>query len=207
MAQTPPLTGLKKQPTQSRAQRTVERLVNTTGELVRAYGLEALTTNKVAEHANVNIATLYQYFPHKQALISALVQSYLNNLTHTLNDLLEALGDSSLEESTRLWASMTIQYYRQSGGVMEELLRGQHLIANLPEVRDFERRLMEAMHRFLGKQRHRLKVENLDRATYIAFHACGAILTRHLLEPMPFYSDEDIVEEVTILMTRYFYLC
>lgn len=207
MASTSALTGLKKQPTQPRAQRTVERLIATTGELVRAQGLEALTTNKVAEHANVNIATLYQYFPNKQALISALVQSYLHNLTRNLNDLLEALGDSSLEESTRLWASMAIQYYRQSGGVMEELLRGQHLIANLPEVRDFERRLMETMHRFLARQRDRLTVDNLDRATYIAFHACAAILTRHLLEPMPFYSDADIVEELALLMRRYFYLC
>lgn len=203
--QTPLLSALKKQPTQPRALRTVERIIAATGELVLAQGLDALTTNKVAEQANVNIATLYQYFANKQALLSALVQSYLNDLTRGLNDMLDALGDTSVEESTRLWASLGIQYFRQSGGIMAELLKSQHMITTLPEGRDFERRLMEAMHRFLIQQRARLDVENLDRAIYVAFNACSAILTKHLLEPVPFYTDTEIVEEVTTLMTRYFY--
>lgn len=154
--QTPLLSALKKQPTQPRALRTVERIIAATGELVLAQGLDAL-------------------------------------------------GDTSVEESTRLWASLGIQHFRQSGGIMAELLKSQHMITTLPEGRDFERRLMEAMHRFLARQRDRLDVENLDRAIYIAFNACSAILTRHLLEPAPFYTDTEVVEEVTTLMTRYFY--
>ncbi len=203
--QSPPLSALKKQPTQPRAKRTVERIITATGELLLAQGLDALTTNRVADQANVNIATLYQYFPNKQALLSALVQRYLNDLTRGLNDMLDGLGDISVEESTRLWASLGIQSFRQSGGILAELLKSQHMITTLPEGRDFERRLMEAMHRFLIKQRERLEVENLDRAIYVAFSACSAILTKHLLEPVPYYTDTEIVEEVVILMTRYFY--
>ena len=183
----------------------MERIITATGELLLAQGLDALTTNRVADQANVNIATLYQYFPNKQALLSALVQRYLNDLTRGLNDMLDGLGDISVEESTRLWASLGIQSFRQSGGILAELLKSQHMITTLPEGRDFERRLMEAMHRFLIKQRERLEVENLDRAIYVAFSACSAILTKHLLEPVPYYTDTEIVEEVVILMTRYFY--
>ncbi|KZX70826.1 hypothetical protein A3724_09640 [Alcanivorax sp. HI0033] len=200
-----PLSALKKQPSQPRALRTVERIIAATDELVLTQGLDALTTNKVAEQANVNIATLYQYFPNKQALLSAVVQRYLNDLTRGLNDMLDGLGDTSVEESTRLWASLGIQHFRQRGGILPELLKSQHMITNLPEGRDVERRLMEAMHRFLIKQRQRLQVKDLDRAIYIAFNACSAILTKHLLEPVPFYTDAEIVEEVTLLMTRYFY--
>ncbi|ERP91503.1 MAG: TetR/AcrR family transcriptional regulator [Pseudomonadales bacterium] len=201
----PHLSALKKQPTQPRAIRTVERIIAATGELVKEQGLEALTTNKVADQANVNIATLYQYFPHKQALLSALMQSYLNDLTRVLNDLLDGLGDISIEESTRLWATLGIQSFRQSGGVLTELLRSQHTLTALPEGKEFERRLMEAMHRFLIKQRQRLQVDNLDRAIYTAFHACTAILSQHLLEPVPYYTDEEMVDEVATLMSRYFY--
>ena len=111
-----PLSALKKQPSQPRALRTVERIIAATDELVLTQGLDALTTNKVAEQANVNIATLYQYFPNKQALLSAVVQRYLNDLTRGLNDMLDGLGDTSVEESTRLWASLGIQYFRQRGG-------------------------------------------------------------------------------------------
>ncbi len=205
MADLPPhLTSLKKQPAQPRARRTVERIIAATGELILSQGMEALTTNRVAEQANVNIATLYQYFPHKQALLSALVQTHMHDLTRTLNTMLEGLGDVSVAESTRLWATLGIQYFRQNDNLLSMLIQSQHALTALPEGKEFERRLLEAMHRFLSRQRDRLRVENLDRAIYVALHACTAILSRHLLEPVPYYRDEEIVEEVVTLMTRYF---
>ena len=200
-----PLNALSKHPKQPRAKQTVQRIIAATADLVTQQGLDALTTNKVAERANCNIATLYQYFPNKQALLSALMESYLNEMTRRLNDLLEQLGDVSVEESTRLWATLGIQYFRQNGGVMAELLKSQYILSTLPEGREFERRLMEAMFRFLSRQRHRLAVEDLDRAVYVAFTAGSSLLSKHLLEPIPYYSDEAIVEELVRLMRRYFY--
>lgn len=200
-----PFSALSKQPRQPRARKTVQRIIAATGELMLESGLDSVTTNKVAERANCNIATLYQYFPNKQALLSALIQTYLNDMTRVLNDMLEQLGEASIADSTRLWASLGIQYFRQNGGIMTELLKSQSMLTTLPEGRDFERRLMEAMHRFLSKQRSKLVVDDLDRAIYITFTACTAILSKHLLESVPYYTDEEIVEEVVKLMTRYFY--
>ncbi|NPU90278.1 MAG: TetR/AcrR family transcriptional regulator [Gammaproteobacteria bacterium] len=198
-------SGLKKTPTQPRARRTVERIIAATAALIEEQGLDALTTNRVAERANVNIASLYQYFPNKQALLSALLQQYWQDLARVLNDLLDQLGDVSVDESTRLWAQLGIQHFRNQGGVLVELLRHPSQLAALPEGREFEHRLMEAMRRFLTRQRDRLNVPDLDRAIYVAFQACAAILSRHLLEPMPYYRDEEIVEELARLMRGYFY--
>lgn len=197
--------GLKREPRQNRAKQTVQRIIDATAELVLELGVDNITTNKVAERANVNIASLYQYFPNKQALLSALLQNYWSDLTRQLNDMLDQLGDVSVEESTRLWATLGIAKFRQSGGLLAELLANQSLLASLPEGREFESRLMESMRRFLIRQRGRLQVVDLDRAIYIAFSACTAILSRHLLEPVPYYKDEEIVEELVRLMARYFY--
>lgn len=197
--------GAKRQPTQPRARQTVQRIIDATAELLLEQGVDAVTTNKVAERAHVNIASLYQYFPNKQALLSALLQQYWNELTRRLNDLLDQLGDARVEDSTRLWATMGIAWFREGGSVLLELLRNQALLASLPEARAFEHRLMDAMRRFLLKQRDRLQVADLERAIYVAFTACTAVLTKHLLEPVPYYSDEEIVEELVQLMGRYFY--
>jgi AcrR family transcriptional regulator len=40
-------------------------------------GIDALTTNRVAEVAGVSIGTLYQYFPNKNAIVAALFDRYL----------------------------------------------------------------------------------------------------------------------------------
>ncbi len=199
------LTGLKKEPKQPRARQTVTRIIDATAELVRELGVDGITTNKVAERANVNIASLYQYFPNKQALISALLQRYLNEITQVLNQVLVQLGDASVEESSRAWAQMSIQYYRQSDGVFTEILKNQYANTTLPEMREFEHRLMEAIRRFLVKQRDQLQVEDLDLSIYIAFSACTSVIAKHVMEPVPYYTDEQVVEEVVKLMVRYFY--
>jgi AcrR family transcriptional regulator len=40
-----------------------------------------LTTTRVADRAGVSVGTLYQYFPHKQALLYAVFEAHMENVT------------------------------------------------------------------------------------------------------------------------------
>ena len=73
----PQLQGVRMRtvPRQQRARAAVNRILRATGELLDDAGFDALTTTAVAERADVNIATLYRYFPDKFALIEALALS------------------------------------------------------------------------------------------------------------------------------------
>ena len=57
---------------QARGQATFERILDATASLLDAVGTEAITTNLISKTAEVNVATLYQYFPNKQAVLLAL---------------------------------------------------------------------------------------------------------------------------------------
>lgn len=63
---------LRRTPMQARGQATFERILDATAELLDKVGTEALTTNLISHTAEVNVATLYQYFPNKQAVLLAL---------------------------------------------------------------------------------------------------------------------------------------
>jgi AcrR family transcriptional regulator len=60
---------VRKRPTQARGAATFNAIIDTALQLLDELGAEALTTNLVAERAGVNIATLYQYFPSKEAIL------------------------------------------------------------------------------------------------------------------------------------------
>ncbi len=61
-------------PSQSRAEKTVERILETTGEMLETHGFEKLTTNKICEAASMTPPALYRYFPNKYAIVSKLAE-------------------------------------------------------------------------------------------------------------------------------------
>ncbi|MFQ5478311.1 MAG: TetR/AcrR family transcriptional regulator [Candidatus Binatia bacterium] len=62
----------RKSPIQRRAVETHGRILDATARLLDELGVDALTTNAIANRAGVNIATLYSYFPNKFAVVTAL---------------------------------------------------------------------------------------------------------------------------------------
>ena len=72
----PPARALKprKTPTQSRSEDTVNVILEGAAHILEAHGLSGYNTNRIAERAGVSIGSLYQYFPSKDAVTSALIE-------------------------------------------------------------------------------------------------------------------------------------
>ena len=67
----------RKEPQQPRAAATLSAIFEATIQVLLADGERRLTTTRVAERAGVSVGTMYQYYPHKQALLYAVLQSHL----------------------------------------------------------------------------------------------------------------------------------
>ena len=65
---------LRRQPSQARAQQTIQTLFKAAAQILDREGEGALSTNKVAAAAGFSIGTLYQYFPGKEALLKAMAE-------------------------------------------------------------------------------------------------------------------------------------
>lgn len=70
----------RKRPRQARSAVTLDAIFEATIQVLLADGPRGLTTTRVAERAGVSVGTMYQYFPHKQSLIYALNERYLEVL-------------------------------------------------------------------------------------------------------------------------------
>jgi AcrR family transcriptional regulator len=76
----------RKKPRQARAAVTLDAIFEATIQLLLSDGPHKLTTTRVAERAGVSVGTMYQYFPHKQALIYALNERYLVSLAEKIEE-------------------------------------------------------------------------------------------------------------------------
>src|SRR5690554_4466716 len=87
----------RKRPRQARALATVDAIFEATIQLLIAQGSRRLTTTRVAQRAGVSVGTMYQYFPHKQALIYALNERYLDMLAEELERTCSAQQGAQLD--------------------------------------------------------------------------------------------------------------
>jgi AcrR family transcriptional regulator len=67
----------RKRPAQRRSRETVRALLEAFTRILIARGYAETTTNEVAKLAGVSIGTLYEYFPHKDALVRELLDAHL----------------------------------------------------------------------------------------------------------------------------------
>jgi AcrR family transcriptional regulator len=88
----------RKAPRQARSEATVEAIFEATIQVLLAEGMSRLTTARVAVRAGVSVGTMYQYFPHKQALLFAVLQRHLEELVKAMEAACARVAGRSVEE-------------------------------------------------------------------------------------------------------------
>jgi len=107
----------RKRPVQARSEATVSALFEASIQVLLGVGYRKFTTTRVAERAGVSVGSLYQYFPNRQALITAVIERYLEGLRatieqrcrelcgHTLDRQITGLVDAAI---TAKWAHIEV---------------------------------------------------------------------------------------------------
>ena len=126
MGATPP-EGLKprKWPRQARAEATVDAIFQATIQVLLKEGARRLTTTRVAERAGVSVGTMYQYFPHKQSLLYAVLQQHLNIVAEAV----EAASKQHQGQSIVTMANGLVTAYVDAMAAHAETSRALYLVA------------------------------------------------------------------------------
>jgi len=92
----PALLQPRKAPRQARSAVTIDAIHTATIQVLLAEGVSRLTTTRVAVRAGVSVGTMYQYYPHKQALLFAIVERQLQSITAAMVTAAERLMGQDL---------------------------------------------------------------------------------------------------------------
>jgi AcrR family transcriptional regulator len=75
----------RRSPVQARSRRVRIAIMEAAHEVMRERGVRAVTTNAIAERADIKIGSLYDYFPNKEAVIAELYEEKLAEVRGFLN--------------------------------------------------------------------------------------------------------------------------
>lgn len=185
---------------QERSRATVEAVLEATTDILVRDGYARLTTNRIAERAGVNIASLYQYFPGKEAIVAELRRRHGDEQRARVRQALAERGTGGLESTIRALVTIGV------GGHAEAPRLHRVFTEELPALgyRDVEvvdASLIEMMRRFL--QGAEVKVPDLDLALWMMATVSGAVIHRGAVERAEDLSTGLLTEELIRLLCRY----
>ena len=91
----------RREPKQQRARQTVDDVLEAVQLVVKRHGTQAVTTNRIAEAAGVSVGSLYQYFPNKRAILTALHDRHVDDVHLVIEQTTAACASAPLEEFAR----------------------------------------------------------------------------------------------------------
>ena len=100
----------RRRPTQARSIKRVDAILSAAKSLISEKGSAQLKIHEISARAGVTPASIYQYFPSKNAITLALAQDTFDNAFASLSDSLPAT--SSKLEACSVLQGMIEQYYQ-----------------------------------------------------------------------------------------------
>ena len=198
-----PTTNPRRRPRQARAQATVEAIVKATAQVLVEEGYDRASTNRIAHAAGVSIGSLYQYFPSKEALVSALVGSHQQRMREALEGALASYRPPSLPLRARVLVQGMIRAYRVDPRLHHVLCQEVPKVGELANVYGFEQHLAEACRRELFSVDDRLRLQDKDRAVFMLVHAIPSVVRAAIQADPAGQSDERLASDLTDMIVRY----
>ena len=95
-------TQVKRVPRQERSQARFERVLEASLRLFAAHGYESVSMREIAREAKMPIATVYQYFPMKLAIVREMWTRYTSSITETLTEGIQRSLKERKDQSNEL---------------------------------------------------------------------------------------------------------
>lgn len=195
----------RKVPTQERAQATVEAILEATAGVLRTQGYDGLTTNKVADAAGVSVGSLYQYFPGKDALVTALLLRFAERQRATFFGAIAGLGEAPVA----IVIGAVVDSLADQVDADPEL--GAVLMNQIPRVGELgqviaynEETLAVPLRAFLEARRDELAVDDLHAATFLLTHSIPPLLQRLRIRRPPRDERDAVFRELKTMLVSYF---
>jgi AcrR family transcriptional regulator len=165
----------RRTPRQRRSRLTVEAVLDAVVRVMKRHGVEGVTTNRIAVTAGVSIGSVYQYFPDKRAIFTALHDRHSEAIGRVIEGRLLTHAGEPLEQFVQGLVEGLVDAHA-SDPELHELLT-----TSVPHgaegARALEARLRNAFRLAIASRaRSRsLKPRDLDRMLFVLAHVVEAL--------------------------------
>jgi AcrR family transcriptional regulator len=198
-----PRTTPRKKPRQQRSQETVDCILDATARVLCTTGYDHASTNRVAMAAGVSVGSLYQYFPSKEALVAALVERHVEQMTSLVKRKLAEVASAPLEDAVRTMIESMFEAHAVDPRLHKVLIEQVPRIGKLERVVGVEREVEALVAVFLDARRSELRRTRLAAVAFVVCNVVEAVTHAAVLAELPAEKAREVAAELTDMVLRY----
>jgi len=198
-----PRTTPRKKPRQQRSQDTVECILDATARVLCSTGYDRASTNRVALAAGVSVGSLYQYFPSKEALVAALVERHVEQMTSLVTGKLAEVSTAPLDVAVRTMIDSMFAAHAVDPRLHKVLIEQVPRIGKLERIVGVEREVEVLVAVFLAARKGELRRTRLEAAAFVVCNLVEAVTHAAVLAELKDPRRTEVAAELTDMVLRY----
>jgi AcrR family transcriptional regulator len=198
-----PNTTPRKQPRQDRSRITVVAILEATAHILREEGYEKTNTNRIAARARISIGSLYQYFPNKASLITALIDRHAREMGELVETKLAHLFDSPLEIVVPELVKAVIAAHTIDPKLHQVLSEEMPRSGRSAQMQQTDDRIAAMLRAYLDRWRDVIHPQNLDLTVFILSRTVESLCHAAVIEQPNWTIDRQFESEVSNMLLFY----
>ncbi len=194
---------LRKTPRQDRSTALVDDILEAAARVLVDVGFEQMNTNLVAERAGVSVGSLYQYFPHKDALVAELIARRAYEEQTFMREWIGELPTENLEASLEAVVRGALAFRATNPALHRALLSQMPHIGRFGALRERVERAAGPVVSLLERHRDRLPNQDVGLARFVLVNTIHGLTHDGALAPPPQLDDEELVGAIMRLVAGY----
>ncbi|MGE8319563.1 MAG: TetR/AcrR family transcriptional regulator [Comamonas sp.] len=179
----PALPQPRRIPRQSRSRALVDAILEATARVLSERGYAGTNTNLVAERAGVSVGSVYQYFPNKDSLITALHERHAMEMHAAMDTVLAGTQAPGLQEQLAAIVHAWLAAH-QVAPELHRVLEKEFPFFDAPSDQSAaDQGIHHRIRQLLEAHRDEVVPQDLDLATWIVLRTMESLIHAAVIPP------------------------
>jgi AcrR family transcriptional regulator len=196
-------TAMPRKPTQKRAKATVEAILEAGFICVAERGADDTTTRHIADKAGISVGSLYEYFANKEQIYTAMNQRFVDEVVAMIQPRAAELVRMSIEDMVRNLLEGFRELLSRNNDRYLKSVRSAIRMDSKISYGPVNKILGELVMQHLLHHPENLQVRRIPTMTYIFINGGIFALIRHLSDPSPPISFDELVDGLAVMVGHY----
>ncbi len=194
---------MTRKPKQQRSKATVEAIIEAGFICVADRGARNTTTRHIAERAGISVGSLYEYFANKQMIFDAMNQRVVADVVAMIQPMMAQLAQMPIEDMIRTLLKTFEAMLRRNDDRYLKCVRAAIRVDLKDYMDPITRILSDLTTQHFAHHPENLCVRHLSAMTYLFVNGGIFTVVRHLSDPSPPISFDQLVESLAISWGHY----